>query len=41
MARISSHVVRKSVKTPPFVITPVYDILLRDLNILQRATAEQ
>jgi hypothetical protein len=28
-------------KKPSFVITPVYDVLLRDLNTLQRATAEQ
>src|SRR5689334_19953058 len=28
-------------KQPAFVITPVYDLLLRDLHTLQRATAEQ
>jgi Replication-relaxation len=41
MARAPLTVLRKPVKTPPFVITPVYDVLLRDLNTLQRATAEQ
>src|SRR5215471_11527136 len=28
-------------KKKPFVVTPVHDLLLRDLNTLQRATAEQ
>ncbi len=28
-------------KRTPFVVTPVHDMLLRDLNTLQRATAEQ
>src|SRR3989440_13013343 len=29
------------VKKKPFVVTPVHDLLLHDLNTLQRATAEQ
>src|SRR3989441_10793723 len=29
------------VKKKPFVVTPVHDMLLRDLHTLQRATAEQ
>lgn len=41
MARAPSTLLRKPIKTPPFVVTPVYDLLLRDLNTLQRATAEQ
>jgi hypothetical protein len=41
MARAPFPVLRKPIKTAPFVITPVYDVLLRDLNTLQRATAEQ
>src|SRR5437667_9017686 len=32
---------RQYVKKKPIVVTPVYDLLLRDLNTLQRATAEQ
>ena len=41
MAHTTSQALRKPVKAPPLVITPVYDKLLRDLNILQRATAQQ
>src|SRR5437764_6764786 len=32
---------KQPAKKKSFVITPVYDLLLRDLNTLQRATAEQ
>ena len=32
---------KQAVKKKPFVVTPVHDLLLHDLNTLQRATAEQ
>src|SRR5437764_3814834 len=32
---------KQSTKKKSFVVTPVYDLLLRDLTTLQRATAEQ
>src|SRR5436309_2767607 len=32
---------KQSFKKKPFVVTPVHDLLLHDLNTLQRATAEQ
>ena len=41
MARMTPQSRTQERKKPSFVITPVYDVLLRDLNILQRATAEQ
>ena len=41
MAHTTSQALQKPIKPLPLVITPVYDKLLRDLNILQRATAQQ
>jgi hypothetical protein len=41
VVRTTSTAHRQAVKKKTFVITPVYDMLLRDLNTLQRATAEQ
>src|SRR5437016_3697502 len=38
---ISSETIQPVKQRKPFVVTPVYDLLLRDLNTLQRATAEQ
>jgi len=32
---------KQAIKKKAFIVTPVHDLLLRDLNILQRATAEQ
>src|SRR2546421_11466054 len=41
MARSSALTTKQSVRKKPFVVTPVHDLLLHDLHILQRATAEQ
>ena len=41
MARPPALAKTQSVKKTAFAVTPVYDLLLRDLNTLQRATAEQ
>src|SRR5947209_15237007 len=41
MARPISSQTKKPGKKKAFVITPVHDLLLHDLNTLQRATAEQ
>lgn len=41
MARSNAIPQTQSGRKKPFVVTPVHDMLLHDLNILQRATAEQ
>jgi len=41
VAQTSVSATRQAGKKTTFVITPVHDLLLHDLNILQRATAEQ
>src|SRR2546421_3765475 len=41
MARSSALTTKQSVRKKPFVVTPVHDLLLHDLHVLQRATAEQ
>lgn len=41
MAHIAPILKKQPVTKKPLVVTPVYDLLLHDLNTLQRATAEQ
>ncbi len=41
MVRTTPPAQTQAVKKKPFVVTPVHDLLLHDLNTLQRATAEQ
>ncbi len=41
MVRETPTAHKQAVKQKAFVVTPVHDLLLRDLHILQRATAEQ
>jgi Replication-relaxation len=41
LVRTTSTANKQTVKKKAFIVTPVYDLLLRDLNTLQRATAEQ
>jgi Replication-relaxation len=41
MARTTLLQTKQRAQKPAFVVTPVHDLLLRDLNTLQRATAEQ
>ncbi len=41
MVRTTPATQTKAVKKKTFIVTPVHDMLLRDLNTLQRATAEQ
>ncbi len=41
MVRTTPTAHKQAIKKKAFIVTPVHDLLLRDLNILQRATAEQ
>src|SRR2546421_7315585 len=41
MVRTTLTASRQAVKKKAFIVTPVHDMLLHDLNTLQRATAEQ
>ncbi len=41
MAQPAPSYKRQYGKKKPFVVTPVHDLLLRDLHVLQRSTAEQ
>jgi Replication-relaxation len=41
LARTAPTAHRQAVQKQAFIVTPVHDLLLRDLHVLQRATAEQ